>query len=215
MPNQNLTHITLLLDRSGSMNNIQTDIIGGVNAFFDAQRKSATPITTTLVQFDSKDPFEIIAENVSLDHVPKLSQDIYRPRGQTPLFDAIGQGITSLDSYLCELKADEAPGDVVFVIVTDGKENASRHFTRLHIMDLIKNKELSGWKFIFLSSDLSAVNEARSFLIRESRSVHFDKENTADSFSLMSRKIANYLSINNSESLDFDDNERKSLLKKK
>jgi hypothetical protein len=167
------------------------------------------------VQIDSRNPFEIIAENVTLDQVPLITQDIYKPRGQTPLYDAIGQGITSLDAHLSNLTTVQAAVDIIFVIVTDGQENASRHYTRLHIMDLIKTKELSGWKFIFLSSDLSAVIEARSFAVREARSVLFDKENTADSFSLMSRKIANYLSLNNSESLDFDETERNDLLKKK
>ncbi len=209
------THITLILDRSGSMSDIRDDIIGGVNSFFDDQRATEHPITATLVQFDGKDPFEVIAENVTLDKIPTLTSKIYQPRGNTPLLDAIGKGIHSLTQHLDTLAQESKPADVVFVIVTDGQENSSKEFTRAHITDLIKAKEDAGWKFIFLSSDLSAVREARDFAVRERRSARFDKANTRESFSLMSSKISEFNVSKADASLDFTDDDRDTFEKKK
>ncbi|WP_297802630.1 hypothetical protein, partial [Arenimonas sp. GDDSR-1] len=174
------THITLILDRSGSMSDITDDIIGGVNRFFDAQRKSDLPATATLVQFDSQDPFEVLAENVTLDKVPPLSQSNYQPRASTPLLDAIGTGIHRLSAHLDMHTPETKPDAVVFVIVTDGMENASTTFTRAHITDLIKAKKDAGWEFVFLSSDLSAVQEAQDFAVHSSRSANFSKRRVAD-----------------------------------
>lgn len=202
------THITLILDRSGSMSDIRDDIIGGVNAFITDQRATEHPITATLVQFDGQDPFEVIAENVTLDKIPTLTSAIYQPRGNTPLLDAIGLGIRSLTNHLDGLKAKAKPADIVFVIVTDGQENSSKEFSRGHITDLIKAKEAAGWKFIFLSSDLSAVREARDLDIPSFRSAQFDKSNTRASFSRMSDKIAEFNVSKEEASLDFTDADR-------
>lgn len=202
------THITLILDRSGSMSDIQDDIIGGVNAFFAEQRATGQPITATVVQFDSQAPFEVIAENVTLDKVPTLTNQIYQPRASTPLLDAIGQGIRSLSEHLRGCEPAAKPADIIFVIVTDGQENASREFTRAHITDLINAKEEAGWKFLFLSSDLSAVQEAREFNISASRSARFDKSSTRESFHRMSRKIADFNVSKVEASLDFTEADR-------
>lgn len=209
------THITLILDRSGSMSDIRNDIIGGVNSFFDDQRAIEHPITATLVQFDGKAPYEVIAENVTLDNVPTLTSNIYQPRGNTPLLDAIGKGIHSLTQHLDTLSQESKPADVVFVIVTDGQENSSKEFTRAHITDLIKAKEDNGWKFIFLSSDLSAVREARDFAVREARSARFDKSNTRESIHRMSNKILNFVNTKSESSLDFTNEDRDAFETKK
>jgi Mg-chelatase subunit ChlD len=202
------THITLILDRSGSMSDIRDDIIGGVNAFFADQRATGHPITATLIQFDGMDPFEVIAENVTLDKISALTSAIYQPRGNTPLLDAIGLGIQSLTNHLHGLKAKARPADIVFVIVTDGRENSSKEYTRAHITGLIKAKEVAGWKFIFLSSDLSAVREARDLDIPSYRSAQFDKSNTRASFSRMSDKIAEFNQSKTDAALAFTDQDR-------
>lgn len=209
------THITLILDRSGSMSDIRDDIIGGVNAFFADQRVTEHPITATLVQFDGQDPFEIIAENVTLDKIPTLTSKIYQPRANTPLLDAIGHGIRSLTKHIDSLNTEAKPADILFVIVTDGQENASKEFTRGHITDLIKAKEEAGWKFIFLSSDLSAVREARDLDIPSFRSAQFDKANTQESFSRLSGKVAAFRACKVESVLDFTDDDRDTFEKKK
>lgn len=203
------THITLILDRSGSMSDITDDIIGGVNRFFDAQRKSDLPATATLVQFDSQDPFEVLAENVTLDKVPPLSQSNYQPRASTPLLDAIGTGIHRLSAHLDMHTPETKPDAVVFVIVTDGMENASTTFTRAHITDLIKAKKDAGWEFVFLSSDLSAVQEAQDFAVHSSRSANFSKRRVADSMDIVSQKMMHFRESR--ADLAFSDKEREDM----
>jgi len=203
------THITLILDRSGSMSDITDDIIGGVNSFFDKQRSVDLPTSVTLVQFDSRDPFEVLAENVTLDKVPQLNQDNYRPRASTPLLDAIGTGIHRLSAHL-DMHTPETKLDaVVFVIVTDGMENASSTFTRSHITDLIKAKQEAGWEFVFLSSDLSAVREAREFAVENTRSASFSKRNVRESMNIVSEKMMSYRQSRTD--LAFSEKERKDM----
>jgi hypothetical protein len=203
------THITLILDRSGSMSDITDDIIGGVNSFFDTQRSVNLPTSVTLGQFDSQDPFEVLAENVTLDKVPQLNQDNYRPRASTPLLDAIGTGIHRLSAHLDMHTPETKPDAVVFVIVTDGQENASSTFTRSHITDLIKAKQEAGWEFVFLSSDLSAVREAREFAVENTRSASFSKRNVRESMNIVSEKMMSYRQSRTD--LAFSDKERKDM----
>ena len=203
------THITLILDRSGSMSDITDDIIGGVNSFFDKQRSVDLPTSVTLVQFDSRDPLEVLAENVTLDKVPQLNQDNYRPRASTPLLDAIGTGIHRLSAHLDMHTPETKPDAVVFVIVTDGMENASSTFTRSHNTDLIKAKQEAGWEFVFLSSDLSAVREAREFAVENTRSASFSKRNVRESMNIVSEKMMSYRQSRTD--LAFSDKERKDM----
>ena len=200
------THITLILDRSGSMSDITDDIIGGVNSFFDKQRGLDLPTSVTLVQFDSQDPFEILAENAPLSKVPQLDRGNYQPRASTPLLDAIGTGIHRLSAHLDMQTPETKPDAVVFVIVTDGMENASSKFTRPHITDLIKAKQDAGWQFVFLSSDLSAVQEARDFAVDHGRSASFSKRNVRDSMDIVSEKMMSFRESR--ADLAFSDKER-------
>ncbi len=94
------THITVILDRTGSMESIRDDIIGGFNAFLDEQQKLPGKATMTLVQFDSQDPYEVICRFAPVAEVPKLDRNVYVPRASTPLLDAIGRGINDLEASL-------------------------------------------------------------------------------------------------------------------
>lgn len=114
------------------------------------------------------------------------------PRADTPLFDAIGNGIHRLEKQLVALPAAAQPGGIVFVIVTDGMENASRKFTRAHIADLIKAKQSAGWEFVFLSSDLSAVQEARGFNVDVDSSIRFSRRQTRESLEMAAEKVVVY-----------------------
>lgn len=209
MTNAKSTHITLILDRSGSMGDIQDDIIGGVNAFFATQAAQDGPVTATLVQFDGQDPFELLADNVPVAEVRPLTAATYVPRADTPLLDAIGNGIHRLEKQLAALPAEARPGGIVFVIVTDGMENASRKFTRAHVADLIKAKQAAGWEFVFLSSDLSAVQEARGFNVQTDSSIRFSKRNTRESMEVAAEKVVVY--HQRRERVKFSDGERKRL----
>ena len=155
------THLAVILDRTGSMESIRDDTIGGFNAFLSEQKQQPCKATLTLVQFDSQDPYEIIHQVKTVQEVPDLTKETYVPRATTPLLDAIGRGINDLEKCLADMKEDDRPSKAVFVVITDGQENSSREFRRDQIMKMINEKEKqSGWQFVFLSADLDAINDA-------------------------------------------------------
>lgn len=155
------THIAIILDRTGSMEAIRDDTIGGFNAFLDAQKQEPGLATLTLVQFDSQDPYEIVHRFKPLADVPQLTRETFVPRASTPLLDAMGRGINDLEKSLVDLKEDERPSRVVMVIITDGQENASREFRKDQIQKMIGEKrEKAAWQFVFLSADLGAIQDA-------------------------------------------------------
>ena len=135
------THLTVILDRTGSMESIRDDTIGGFNSFLEEQQKLPGQATITLVQFDSQDPYEVICRFTPALEVPKLNREMYVPRAQTPLLDAIGRGVNDLEASLAKLADNARPSKVVLAIVTDGQENASREFTRVQIVKMMDMKD--------------------------------------------------------------------------
>ena len=99
--NPDYTHIAVILDRTGSMESIRDDTIGGFNAFLNEQKQQPSKATLTLVQFDSQDPYEVIHQVKTIKEVPELTKETYVPRATTPLLDAIGRGINDLEKCLC------------------------------------------------------------------------------------------------------------------
>ena len=156
------THITVILDRTGSMEVIRDDTIGGFNAFVEEQKAQPGAATLTLVQFDSQDSYEVVLRNVPIAEVPQLTRETYVPRAATPLLDAIGRGIVDLEYSLAIMPESERPERVVMAIITDGQENASREFCKDDIERLIKGKQDLGWQFVFLSADLESFDDAAS-----------------------------------------------------
>ena len=169
------SHISVILDRTGSMQDIREDVIGGFNAFLAEQQAAPEPATFTLVQFDSQDPFAVLHANVNVDAVRPLTLEQYVPRASTPLYDAIGRGILDLEASLAARPDTERPSKVIFVVVTDGQENASKQFRRDQVMNLIDAKKKDGWDFVFLSSDLGALTDAQGMGVDAAASLHFGK----------------------------------------
>ncbi|MFM7807369.1 MAG: vWA domain-containing protein [Planctomycetota bacterium] len=156
------THFSVILDRTGSMESIRQDTIGGFNGFLREQQAQPTPATFTLVQFDSQAPYEVLHSFTPIGMIPPLTEASYVPRAGTPLFDAIGRGITDLEGRLEAMPADQRPAKVVFVIVTDGHENASREFTGRRVKAMIEARRRGGWNFVFLSADEQAIPDGDS-----------------------------------------------------
>lgn len=164
MPDYNTTHIAFLLDRSGSMRSIADDVIGGFNALVADQRKTPGDCTLTLVQFDSQDPQEIVLATVPIAEVPDLTAETFQPRGSTPLLDAMGRLITETGERIARDPEHEHPGKVIFVVLTDGYENASQTYTRERIFEMIKHqREVYSWEFIFLGADQDAIAEGARY----------------------------------------------------
>jgi hypothetical protein len=204
------THISVILDRTGSMESIRDDTIGGFNAFLNAQKAEPGSATLTLVQFDSQDPYEIVHQFKPLADVPELTRQTFVPRANTPLLDAIGRGINDLEKNLADMAEDDKPSHVVMVIITDGQENASREFRKDQIEKMIKEKqEKSAWQFVFLSADLAAIGDALASGMRAASVLAHDKDKhgTSAAWASLSRSISDYRS-GNKEDVSFTDEDR-------
>ena len=189
------THITVILDRSGSMESIREDIIGGFNAFVTDQRSQPGAATLSLIQFDSEDPFETIHSLAPIHKVPELNRDTYVPRGGTPLLDALGRGIIDLERTIDNMDNAEKPSKVIVVAITDGQENDSLEFTKDRIVKMIKDRsQKDDWQFVFLSADLAAIGDAMSYGIQPQAALLFEKsrKGTFAAYSSLSATISQY-----------------------
>ena len=185
------THIAVLLDRSGSMESIRADIVGGFNTFLGEQQQGEGEATLTLVQFDTGNPYEVLQDTQPIGLVPRLSTETFVPRGGTPLLDAMGRLITDVEAKLARLKEKSRPEHVVLAIITDGQENQSCEFNRQQVSGMLKKKEDDGWKIVFLSADLAAINDAVADGVSFARSMAFDKtaKGTFDAMGAFSEKV--------------------------
>jgi hypothetical protein len=155
-----IAHIYFLLDRSGSMADIATDVIGGFNSFLKEQLADGDDAIMTLVQFDSQNPQEIWAESQPLRKIAPLTSATFVPRGSTPLYDAMGMTIASAKIHLESLPADAPREEIFFVTFTDGEENASKEYDQASIFSLIKKCEKDGWTFTYLGANQDAYAES-------------------------------------------------------
>ena len=150
-------HVSFLIDRSGSMQGLVEDVVGGFNAFLSTQKSETGDCTMTLVQFDSQNPFEVIHDATPIGKVPDLTRDSYQPRGMTPLLDALGDLVTSVDGRLTGLGTAE---DQIVVVFSDGMENASRRWTRSTLFEAIEARKAAGWTFVYLGANQDSYEEA-------------------------------------------------------
>jgi hypothetical protein len=173
------THIHVLLDRSGSMDSLRDDAIGGFNDFVRRQREVEGRCTLSLVQFDSQDPQELVIPACDIHEVPLLDAEQFVPRGGTPLLDAMGRSIHDLSRSLALMAASARPDQVVMVVLTDGQENSSREFTRARLARLVHRQERRGWRFLYLAADFTAFADAQAFGFRADASLRVGKRGDA------------------------------------
>jgi len=191
--NQNLCEIGFVLDRSGSMNAMKEEAIGGINAFLESQRKLPGEARLTLVLFDH----EYIAayDGVPIKDVPPLDSQSYAPRGTTALLDAIGRTINTIGERLDKTPESERPGKVIVAILTDGLENASQEFQRNQIFKMIqRQREVFSWEFIFLGARQDAISTGKQMAIPIANAVTFNEApgGTAQAFAAFSEVAAAY-----------------------
>ena len=202
MNNQTPVHISIVLDRSGSMAQIADDVVGGFNTFLGEQRKQEGGGRVTLVQFDGQDPFEVLIDGEGLDTVEDLDPARFVPRGNTPLHDAVGRMILSIDAEILErADAGKPIEDQVVVIVTDGFENASREFSGKAIFDLIAARRSRAWAFVFLGADEGTFEEGERMGVSQANTARWAAtgEGTAAMFASVSKETATYRSMGPSE----------------
>ena len=162
---KNLTELVFILDRSGSMAGLEGDTIGGFNAMIEKQRGEPGEAVISTVLFDNET--EVIHDRVSLDRVPALTEKEYDVRGCTALLDAVGGAIHHIGNVHKYAREEDRPEKTLFVITTDGMENASRRYTYDKVKSMIeRQREKYGWEFLFLGANIDAAREAARFGIR-------------------------------------------------
>ena len=185
-----MTELVFILDRSGSMAGLEKDTIGGFNSLIEKQRKEPGNAVVSTVLFDNKS--EVIHDRVSLESIPPMTDKEYYVRGCTALLDAVGGAIHHIGNVHKYARREDVPNKTLFIITTDGMENASRHYTYDKIHAMIKRQqEKFGWEFIFLGANIDAAAEAKRFGIDESRAAnyHCDEEGTALNYEVLSDVI--------------------------
>jgi hypothetical protein len=195
MPNPNLTSITIVLDRSGSMESLRESTVAGINQFLRGQRELPGEARLTLVQFD--DRYEVHKDNVNLREVQDLTQEDFQPRGSTALLDAIGKGITDLGNRLAATPEELRPGKVIFVIQTDGYENASREFNYARIQDMISlQRDKYQWQFLFLAAGQDAIAAGGALGIQAGATMSYNANagSTRKAFQVVNRSLGSYRS---------------------
>ncbi len=181
-----LTDITLVVDRSGSMSSVRKEAEGGINAFIAEQAKEPGEALLTLVQFDTQ--YEFLHHGVPIAEVEEYH---LVPRGMTALLDAVGRAIHEVGERLAKLEEAQRPGLVIFVVMTDGLENSSREFTKQQIHQMIQHQqEKYQWQFTFLGADQNAFAEARAMGIDTAGTANFSKHKVTDAYSSTTSKIS-------------------------
>ena len=159
---KNLTELVFILDRSGSMAGLEKDTIGGFNAMIDKQKREPGEAYISTVLFDNES--QVIHDRVGLDRIGKLTEKEYYVRGCTALLDAVGGAIHHIGNVHKYAREEDRPEKTLFVITTDGMENASHYYTYEKVRAMIeKQKSKYGWEFLFLGANIDAAREAARF----------------------------------------------------
>lgn len=157
----NLTEIVFILDESGSMSRLTDDTIGGYNSFVKEQKNQSGEAYLTTVLFD--DRYIVLHDHINIHEVPELTWQEYKPLGLTALMDAIGRTINNVGERLANTPEEDRPSHVVFVITTDGCENASQEYTKEKVKEMIEHQQTKySWEFMFLGAGIDAYEEAAS-----------------------------------------------------
>ena len=160
--NNNLIEIVFILDRSGSMSGLKSDTIGGFNGYIEKQKQLDGEAKLTTVLFDDK--YEILHNGVNIRDIEPLTDEQYYVRGSTALLDAIGKTINDVGDRLSNTAEADRPAKVLFVITTDGLENASVEFTAEQIKSMItRQTDVYNWEFIFLGANIDSISTAASY----------------------------------------------------
>ena len=179
------TDLIFILDRSGSMAGLEQDTIGGFNAMIERQKKLPGQAYVTTLVFNHRT--EVIHNRIPLQDLPPMTEEDYCPGGSTALLDAIGSAISSREDL--QGRKDDLPRKVLFVITTDGMENASRHYRPSRIREMVEAHREEGWEFLFLGANMDAFRVGSRLGIPEDRTAVFcsDKKGTEVNYRAIGR----------------------------
>ena len=187
---KNLTELVFILDRSGSMAGLEKDTIGGFNSMIERQRATEGEVIISTVLFDNTS--EVIHDRVDIRRIDPMTEKQYFVRGCTALLDAIGGAIHHIGNVHKYARDEDRPEHTMFVITTDGMENASHRYSSDRVKQMIERQKTKyGWEFLFLGANIDAVETAGNFGIEADRAVnyHSDSEGTALNYEVLSEAI--------------------------
>ena len=185
-----LTEVVFILDRSGSMSGLESDTIGGFNSMIEKQKKEEGEALVSTILFDNYS--EVLHDRVEVSKIEPLTDRDYTVRGCTALLDAIGGAIHHIGNVHKYARDEDVPEHTIFIITTDGMENASHQYSREKIKAMIERQKTKyGWEFLFLGANIDAIETARSYGIDQDRAVEYncDSVGTGLNFEAMSDAI--------------------------
>lgn len=186
----NYTHITFVVDRSGSMGTLAQDMSGGLNSLLEKQKLVDGKCTVSLYQFDSE--YEVVYEMVDIKEVKEYS---LHPRGSTALLDSVGKAINTTGSKISYMKESDRPGKVIFVTITDGYENSSKEFTKQRIKEMVEHqKNVYSWQFVDLGVGIDTYSDSHDYgtSVGSKLNVSRSSKGAADMFESLGNKFASY-----------------------
>ena len=186
---ENLTELVFILDRSGSMAGLEGDTIGGFNGMIEKQKKEPGEVLVSTVLFDNDS--QVIHDRIDLREIPPMTEKEYAVGGCTALLDAVGGAISHISKVHKYIRREDRPEKTLFVITTDGMENASGKYSYDKLKEMIEQKKDLGWEFIFLGANIDAAKEAARFGIAKEFTVdyHADSKGTAVIYEAMSDAV--------------------------
>lgn len=170
--NNETTELVFILDRSGSMAGLEQDTIGGFNAMIEKQKEQSGDCYVSTILFDHES--NILHDRIKLQDVETMTENDYVVRGSTALMDAIGKAIVHIQNIHKYARNEDVPKNTMFVITTDGMENASKQYSSDEVKEMIEHqKQTYGWEFLFIGANIDAINSAKRFGIDDERAVNY------------------------------------------
>ena len=214
----NLTELVFILDRSGSMAGLESDTIGGFNSMIEKQRKEEGECYVSTILFDNFS--DVLHDRVKLSEIKPMTDREYTVRGCTALIDALGGAIHHIGNVHRYARPEDVPAHTMFIITTDGMENASRKYTSERVKQMIKRqKERYGWEFLFIGANIDAVETAAKYGIDRDRAVNYnaDRKGTSVVYESVSRavcKVRHCEGLSDDWSAEIDEDYRKRMKQK-
>ena len=187
---KNLTELVMILDRSGCMGGLESDTIGGYNSMLRKQRETEGEVLVSTVLFDDRS--EVLYDRIPLEKMPQMTEKEYYVRGCTALLDAVGGAIHHIGNVHKYAREEDRPEKTIFVITTDGLENASREYTYDRVKQMVeRQKEKYGGEFLFLGANIDAIKTAGRFGIRPERAANYnsDREGTQLNYTVLAETV--------------------------
>lgn len=201
--NRDLTEVVFILDRSGSMSGLEADTISGFNSMLEKQRRGEGEVYISTILFDDK--VEVLHDRENIARVEPMNENQYYVRGCTALLDALGGAIKHIKNVHKYAREEDRPAKTLFIITTDGMENASREYTYKNVKNTVEQQQKKyGWEFLFLGANFDAIKEAGRFGIRANRAVNFenDSEGTAINYDVINNSVCMARCCGSAEDMD-------------